>query len=403
MKYSVACCYLTHDHPDIINKTLESSLPALSENGIDVCVYDDSSDEVTKSIVYRFIEEGYRNLYYVDIHKAIHGNHKMLLLLQGFGLPRKYDYIWPIKDRIIFNSACIGRLRKTIDRGYDVIQIADESQRWDISKRVDKDEYTDITEFYLKYLMIATDWEGTVRKWSTMLEPIDWDKYEREYGIDINCCFIQPMSLFSRLAEMEGPGIGIVRYDRDERTIIGNEGQGWRSNMYEIWIDRWITCNFRLPSIYDPYKMDAIRSQTGLYELFGSPGMLMKYHDMGLFTETEYNRYSRIWPMVTDIPSDILKMIALGQTDEAKSRILGDLETAFAEQDHMRIYRIRTTNFWLKDYLDAELYEALGISCVIFRKQMLHDGRCHIFDNAFSLEEFRTRYRSLSNTETDKY
>lgn len=397
MEHRVACCYLTHDHPEIIGETLKGALPSLSANGIDVFVYDDSADDATKAVIEDLIGNGYLDLHYVDAHKAVHGDHKMLLILQGYGLPEGYDYIWPVKDRIFFDGACIDRLRKAVDGGYDVIQIADESQRWDISVSVDKDEYTDIAEFYLKYVMIATDWEGTVRKRLTMLDPIDWERYEREYGIGIDCSFIQPMSLFARLAEVDSPRIKIVNYERDERTIVGSQGQSWRNVMYETWLDKWITYNFRLPAVYDPYKLEAIRSQTGLYELFGSPGMMMEYHDQGLFTMAVYEKYLRVWPMVTDIPQDVLCLIAEGRKKEAKERIAGDLENAFKEHDYMRVYRIRTTNFWLKEYMDDELYEALGVSCIIFRKQMLEKGACHIFDGASSLEEFRKRFRGLSD------
>ena len=53
MKYSVALCYLTHNHPDVIREVFDNSLNAYSSHGIDVFVYDDSDDEQTRNIVWR--------------------------------------------------------------------------------------------------------------------------------------------------------------------------------------------------------------------------------------------------------------------------------------------------------------------------------------------------------------
>jgi cellulose synthase/poly-beta-1,6-N-acetylglucosamine synthase-like glycosyltransferase len=89
MKSSVALCYLTHNHPDVIQEVFENALDEYKSHGIDVFIYDDSDDDKTKDIVSAYMEKGYENLYYVDSHGLVNGDHKYLVVIQGAGLPKE--------------------------------------------------------------------------------------------------------------------------------------------------------------------------------------------------------------------------------------------------------------------------------------------------------------------------
>ena len=158
MKYSVACCLLTHNHPDIVKEILDRCLDIYSDHGVDICIYDDSGDCSTKELIADYISDGALNLYYVDICNAINGDHKFYLLLQGYGLPKEYDYIWPCKDRICFGASYMDRLCASIDEGHDVVIGYNESTRWDVGVKVLQSVYTDPVEFYRLYAAASTDW-----------------------------------------------------------------------------------------------------------------------------------------------------------------------------------------------------------------------------------------------------
>lgn len=97
MKYSIACCFLTHNHPDIVKDILDKCLKIYANFGVDIFFYDDSDDDATKQIAEKKISEGASNLFYIDVHSAINGDHKYYLILQGYGLPKDYDYIWLVR------------------------------------------------------------------------------------------------------------------------------------------------------------------------------------------------------------------------------------------------------------------------------------------------------------------
>ena len=121
LKHSVACCFLTHNHTDALSEILDRCLKVYSEYEIDICIYDDSDDDSTKNLIYDLINKGATNLFYIDAHEAQTGDDKYLLAIQGYGLPKAYDYIWPSKDRVCFDEAFIKRVRNAIEEGHDAV------------------------------------------------------------------------------------------------------------------------------------------------------------------------------------------------------------------------------------------------------------------------------------------
>lgn len=395
MKKTVACCYLTHNHRDTVEEILGRCLAEYAEHGIDICVYDDSDDDNTKAYTESVIAEGADNLFYIDAHEVNDGSEKMLMVLKGDGLPKKYDYIWPVKDRVCFTGSCLDRLCEALEKEYDVIQIANEYQRWDISRPMNKDVYTDAGEFYRDYVVYLTNWEGTIRKRDTMLDPVDWENYESRYGFDPMDSFFHPMSVVIRLAELDHFKAGIVRFEKDERFISDRTGSAWKELTFELWIDRWINSNYLLPAVFDPYKLEAIRSQTGLAELFGSVEHMMNFYSSGIYTNRIYTKYKEVWPLITDIPVEWLELISNGRNEDVIIRVIASFEKALSDHDYLWAHRLIATNKWFELIYDKETYNILCICFVIYKKDMMIKGRSYIFDGVSSVEDIVGRYEYL--------
>jgi aspartate aminotransferase-like enzyme len=67
MKNRVACCYLTHEHPQVMDEVLSRICKTYGDKGIDIYVYDSSASSGTKEIVDGYISSGAGNLYYVPM------------------------------------------------------------------------------------------------------------------------------------------------------------------------------------------------------------------------------------------------------------------------------------------------------------------------------------------------
>ena len=397
MKYSVACCYLTHNHPDIVKEVFDKSLQPYADHGIDVCICDDSDNLATKTLVEEYVNKGYTNLYYVDMHEAKHASHKLILVFKGDNLPKDYDYLWICKDRVCFTNSYLEKLCTAIDEGHDVIMGTSELSRWDVGIRsYQHDTYTDPAEFYRRYAVVSTNWEATIRKRETMLAPIDWDNYLSLYGNDIvRLSFDHPITLFTRLAELDSPSMRICRYEPNERFISAQTGSSWRKGSYifELWIDKWVAANYALPSIYDPYKAEAIKSETNLSELFGSVEYMIYLKDEGTYTREIFEKYRNIWPFVTDIPVHRLGMIADGDYQGALQDTVNDFHDSIANHMFGKAWWILASNGWFEKLFDKETYMILVYAFNAYRQNMMHTGASNVFDGVNSVQDIIDKYK----------
>ncbi len=391
LKYSVACCYLTHNHTDALSEILSRCLKLYADHGIDIYILDDSDDQATEELICDHIRNGADNLFYVDAHAAKNGDDKYLLAIRGYGLEKEYDYIWPSKDRVCFDEPFISSLCSAIDEGHDVIVGAYEYARWDVGENLEKSIYTDPCEFYRLYNVVCTNWECLIRKRSTMLDPIDWDRYVRDYRLGPENSFNQTITLFSRLSEMNDCSIRICRYT-EERFISSKASSIWGKVMFELWIDKWVAANFSLPAIYDKYKTEAIKSQTNLSELFGSVEGMITFRNKGVYTPEVFEKYRNVWPFVSNIPVVHLEKIANGDYDDVLKETLIAFEQSFAEHDFKKAWWLIAANTYFGKYYDDRTYRILVGCFNRYRRDMMSRGESDVFTGISSLQNLLNRY-----------
>ena len=387
MKSSVALCYLTHNHPDVIQEVFENALDEYKSHGIDVFIYDDSDDDKTKDIVSAYMEKGYENLYYVDAHGLINANHKYYMVIQGAGLPKAYDYIWPCKDRVWFSGNFLDKLCEGMDEGNDVVFGLSEDSRWETLPCVYKTYYTDACEFYRKYASFSTNWECLIRKRETRLDPIDWDMDRVVYGVQEISCFNQTLTLYARLAEMDSFKVKICRYAENDRVISDKAFSDWSSKIFSIWIDEWVEANFRLPSMYDNYKAGAIKAQTNHPELFGALDHMIGYHLNGVLTPEVFEKYKDIWSFVTDLDLACIEMIANGDEKGAVLNIINDFENSIKEHKFGRAWWLLASNLWIEEHYGKAKFAILTYYFWFYRNQTLIDGSSDVFKDVDCIED----------------
>ena len=397
MNHTLACCFLTHNHSEVVMEVLDQCLQSYAAHSIDILICDDSDDDYTKNLTLKYMSEGASNLYYIDAHAAVNGDHKYLLLMNGSFLPKNYDYIWPCKDRVCFCDSFLDDLCKAVDEGHDVIMGVNEESRWNIIPNVYiQSVYTDPTEFYRLYAADSTNWEALIRKRSTMLDPIDWDVYSKKYNITNTNNFNQTVSTFAHLAEMGSCSIKICRYSGSQRFTSMKAGSLWNDIMFELWIDKWVSANFSLPSLYDNFKSEAIKSETNLAELFGSVEKMIYLREIDVFDPGVFQKYLDIWPFVTDIPVSYLEAIAFNNYDIAIKGTLEDFEKSLARHDLDRAWWIISSNSWLENIYGSENYQIL-LGCFFhYRNELMHTGKSVIFHETYSVSDIISKYSPLT-------
>ncbi len=303
----LAICVPTVGHTPAVEEILKYSISYLNRHNIDLYYYDSGEDEETKSAVEAVRENGYDNVFYVPVTPGSSFGEKIDLIFSGYGHKQDYEYIWPIKDRIICNEYMLELVLSGVDRKADIIislSLGDifESDHVDIHSPV---------ELYFLFAKQITSLETVVYNKRTVLGEYRYGKvknaplYQNE--------FYHYWFLFNKLVEMKDPIISIISKNGayNMRSSV-RQASSWSKRVFEVWIDEWVQLNYELPDVFSPYKAKVIKDTTSIDELLGNRETFVKLHDQGILNKNTFEQYEKMWEYITVVPKDEIKMIAMG-------------------------------------------------------------------------------------------
>ena len=397
MKKKVACCYLTHEHSDVMDEVLRSICGPYGEKGIDIYVYDSSKSSDTKTVVDRYIASGAGNLFHVPMQSLQNekgGDAKYIEVLKGYGLVGEYDYIWPTKDRCWFEGQTLDEICEAIDEGHDIVFALDERDRYELIKKELHKLYTDPVEFFGDYGALTTNWECLIRKKSTMLDPIDWKRYERDHNVCKANNFNQTVTTFVRLSEMDSCSVRVIESGLDDKRYSDKAQPIWKSEIFEIWIDKWIPTIYSLPAVYDGYKLSVIKTQLGHISLFGSNDALLYLRNSGAVSDARMELLRTMWDMISRIPFENFVRIMAGDEKSLFEEQYSSFTASFAERDYEKGYYLFIQNGWMSKRFAPEEYRIIALSFYIFLRDMRR-GYSYLFEGVDSIAGLVERFKTL--------
>ncbi len=398
MKNRVACCYLTHEHPQVMDEVLSRICKTYADKGIDIYVYDSSASSDTKEVVDRYISSGDADLYYVPMQFMKNekgGDAKYLEVLKGYGLDGEYDYIWPTKDRCWFEGETLDKICEAIDDNHDIVFALDERDRYELINRQLKQVYSDPVGFFGDYGALTTNWECLIRRKKTMLDPIDWEKYAREYNVGKGNNFNQTMTTFIRLSEMDICSIRVIESGLDDKRYSDKAAPIWKSEIFEIWIEKWIPTIYSLPIVYDGYKLSVIKTQLSHISLFGSNDALLFLKNSGAITAPRMELLRSMWNMISRVPFENLKRIMAGDEKALFEEQYDAFNASFVEKDYEKAYYLFIQNGWMSERLSKEDYRMIALSFYILSRDTRR-GYSHLFEGVDSVKALIERFKKLS-------
>ena len=366
----IACCYLTHNHPDVVKDVLTNAVTEYANHGIDMIFCDSSDDYSTKEIVEQFIKEGNSNIYYADARNAINADDKYLKIIKGEYLTKSYDYIWPCKDRVYFSGEVLNRLDLSIEQNNDLIMMVRTIDRyllgWNENEWIGiKENYNDATEFFAHFGKLSTNWEAMIFNTSTLLNISDWNHFISQYNLGKDMPFNQTVTIFSRLAEMTSCKVNVLHTTDECLHYSKFATSEWLSKVFSIWIDKWIPAIFNLPQIYDAHKFNVFKSSVDSpVVLFGSVDFLCLLHNQNLLTSETFQQYRDMWASLSSIPVDYVDLIINDNLEQLYPIIMDDYSVAIKNHDLIRAMKMHLSNKWLKNYLgnDYDILEKVYIN-----------------------------------------
>lgn len=297
---SIAMCIFTHNHPSTVAKVLPAICLSYYLHGIDIYWYDSSEGDETRRIVEAWISRGYTNLYYVNVKGAI--KEKWIAISKGEGLEKKYDYIWPSKDRSICPKETLDAIVEHIIDHPDFMFLEVTSRN---ALEPEKTIYSDGITLYQKHSLGLTSVDTSIYKYESIFSKTA----EYQDALEKTMEFPHFYLILKMLAEAKTLKLCVLQ---GERIVFYNEKteSGWESSTFCVWKDSWINVNEQLPECYAPYRSQVIKYVASQPWLLGGIERLRELKAKGILTVEGLSKIKNNWERVSDIPFEIVRKIA---------------------------------------------------------------------------------------------
>lgn len=385
---SIALCILTHNHGDVLLETSARYFEVLAKYGVDIYLYDSSEDDKTKNLVMAWGIRGLSNVYYLDCRFIENGDEKLLAVLQGAGLDKEYDYIWPCKDRIIIKESYLQRIIQALEERPDAIIAASPTDSYTGRIPAFKEVYTNPVELFRDLGATSTSWDSVIFRLE-MLKGIDWDRYEQEYGISKDLPFNQTVTLFARLAELENPKVLFVPVHYGERVFHKSAASGWTPITVQLWGVKWPAAIRRLPALYDAEKEHVIKVETMHPMIFGSMDTLIFLKMKDYLTRENFELIREDFEKMSDFPVAYIDYLLNEQTTEMLKSLLQDYMQSYLDKDYFRAMQLHDANKWMgsEDIMGQDNYDKLTNMFLRYQKEYYIQGNSAVFEGATTYEE----------------
>lgn len=382
----IACCIPTFNHPQVIKAVLGECASVYQKYGVDIYIYDSSTDKETKNIVEAFVREGFKNLYYIELDPSVGFDEKMIMLFSGYGLKYNYKYIWPVKDRSYVKEITLQIVMEEAEKGHDAILL---TAGWgDCSNEIAGEKvYHRKEAFYADWGWLATSMDVTLFCIEGLLKGTDWERFRDRYFFDGENLFDHFTVLFHGLAQKEHISVGVICGAASEICSVDIARSTSIRDIFKIWGKLWIEINNALPACYEEYKAMIIYQATNLTWLFGSHTHLVELRQQGILTEQVYEEIKDRWEQLSSVPTEELKMIARGQLEECKKVIMDRISAFLLEERYQDLERLYWCNTWIRKQEGNEEYVLLGLCLEVYKYERGEQSQRNIFYHVWSYEE----------------
>lgn len=390
MKHNIACCYLTHNHPMVMREVLSIVKDYYNCNGIDIYIYDSSTNRETEKIVTELVSNGASNIYYVNIDEKLGADGKIVEIFKGIGLKKKYEYIWANKDRSYVTEKTARAIQRECAKGYDCI-LNDCYIPIETERRTYKEIYRR-EEFFSEFGWLTTSWDTVLLSSRRILDKIDWKEYEEKYDIGINNNFNQVMILFAGLSD-----------EARIKVIHGDEAGIFNSKQiqkpmgipFETWGKNWPAAIRKLPKYYEPYMKKVIKDVGRRTWIFGSLDNLILLAQNNILTDEVWKDIKNDWTNLSDISVECVEAILNKKYEEAVWLSFERFNLALLNQKYDYAFEIINKNNIWAEILGLKIYWMLHGCFVIYLQEVREGKDPGIMQGVKSYKDILIKYQTL--------
>ena len=295
---TVAGCVLTYNGAEIIDDVLSNCAPYYFELGVDVYYFDASEEDGTGKVIEKYRAQGYTNLYHLHMPNAssMERTNKMM---SGELFNKKYDYIWPLKNRSFLSEEGLRDILMAMQLAPDVIVLAPQN----ITQKAFL-KYTDPVLLYRDVSSFMTSLDTVIYNVDTIFDNYD----TQEYYVGFNEFYSY---VFNKMPHMEELNAVVIN---ENISVLFNSSLGKSHyNVLDVWKEQWINVNDQLPECYNPYKDYVIKGLAKKPWLIGGMRRVYEFCQQGIIREDNMDDVRKDWERVSDVPIAIVEKIAKGE------------------------------------------------------------------------------------------
>lgn len=238
----LAISIMTYNRPKHIREDLAVIAQATREYGIDLYIYDGSTDMRTEQVVNRYIEKGYSHIHYHHASQQLSPVESVVARLSSAFKEPDAEYVWLCGDKFIIRPEHYAKIFSYIDKSYDIITI------YGLVLKGTK-EFRRASKYADYAIVPLTLWGATIirREW---VESFDFSKeYEKNASFCVPSIYLQAVlgaDKFKGAVIDAGRKVHVLsRYDTRSISL---------AYMWSSWLINWYRLIESLPSAYDDVR-----------------------------------------------------------------------------------------------------------------------------------------------------
>ena len=294
---------------DLVEEFLRTQMDLYNKYNIDICIYDSNEDDRCEEIVTEY-KRKYNNLYYIRLAHNIHSNTKVFKIYQLYGIKDDYEYVWMMQDAFRITEKELYSILNVLEKDYDIITLGCDDNNY-IGNR----EYFDVREYFRDSTWRITGYGTCIVKTDTMIRNVDWDYLSNKYLQDDCINYSHIGYYFEQLLKISNPQMYFKHIEDDQYYWSElKKNSAWIQDTFEMLCEIWPCLINKLPSIYNIYKEEVIKS-------LPVNAVLLTYRNFvtlkkqNIYNNNIYKRYQGKWHLFSEIDENFLEELSLATTD----------------------------------------------------------------------------------------
>lgn len=290
----LAISIFTYNRHIYVKQHIERIYEYAHQNGIDIYVFDGSSNDKTKMVIDRFNKDGEKIHYHQYDENAMNLRHRESLLLPNA------EYIWITSDKLIWNPIIYKDIFDAINEDVDAIVLDCNN-----AENNRKSLYVNPAELFKDQYFTMALMGATIIKKSVVKKFIENRGDEKEFSFWFVTTYFN--SLANKSIQVE-----TLHYNPTRAWITVNKecSCSWTDRIFRVWSYEWTKNIEGLPYVYDKYKKNVMLDVGEKSEMFTFYGLCY------LRSEKEYSvdvlkRYGKYIKKIVRMPRLLLIIVAL--------------------------------------------------------------------------------------------